>query len=665
MEAPVVDIDAYLGFVLTFLLIISLYVVFYYAESGFPKITYCTCVIGYYCAFGVLLAVPIDIATVVMDRRTSSSSVTQSYTAHIEKLSSLYNFFFTVILIWGNVVLVFEEYYNTDGYFTVIGRTASTIYRVVKDLVIYLILGLIMLAILIGQKAVPSDAAALKMSAVILTNIVYESFLMFLLGFGLVEFPKEVWLASNMEKSLSIAETKAAFDLKAASDALWDVTNLGGNVILTKKVVEQYGDPKLQNAIQILESETEKTNATGTSEVAMNKQGQVTIDTLAALRLKLNYAKDQYRMAQARAESTMIHAYTCEDILKAKQEGKLFWSVLDREATSWELKWYMQYRPMAMKISSIALGLLSMFSFIGVCSCMKGADNATSIYYMAVHDPSSTPAGIVLFIFITLGYTAYITSWALFQMNFAGMMILVKYSTTPESLSFNVRMIARLAAPLAFFYLGWISESGLRSGTWTTNLASYHYEYQNATVNATVFDSTNSVYTYQLQNVTQLVEVPGGVNMMSAFSHFYSLGDIPVIKDSFGTIFPVLLIVILSLTVTNVYNRICVLTKMQKWQFGTPLCDENTLNEGKRKLKNQKDRILRKAQNASFASHIRAFGKQSVPEDDGSKPLGFIFKNRKKGVPLAIAELKEPEHLSGLVERKGKSSIGFGTSWKQ
>lgn len=42
------------------------------------------------------------------------------------------------------------------------------------------------------------------------------------------------------------------------------------------------------------------------------------------------------------------------------------------------------------------------------------------------------------------------------------MIILSSGRTTPEALSFNVRMVARLAAPLAFFYLGWISENGIR-----------------------------------------------------------------------------------------------------------------------------------------------------------------------------------------------------------
>jgi len=368
-------------------------------------------------------------------------------------------------------------------------------------------------------------------------------------------------------------------------------------------------------------------------------------------------------MSQARAENTMLHAYTCEDILKATQDGKLFWSVLDREATPWEHKWYLKYRPWAMKIAALMMAFMSLLSFIGVCCCMSGADNKSSIYYQVVHDPSSTPGGIVIFIFLTLGYTVYVTSWALFQMNFAGLMILIRYSTTPESLSFNVRMIARLAAPLAFFYLGWISEAGLRSGSWTTNMAESHYMYVNTTTNVTLSSGAQV-----LQSSVSLVAVPGGVTMMSSFSRFYSLGDIPVVRQSFGTIFPVLLIVILSLSITSLYNRICVYAHMQKWQFGMPIVDEETLNRGKKELKRKKAEVMRRAQNANFAQHIRAFGKKKFDsEGDGDNKGGgfFGFKNRKKGATaLPELEIHEPEPLAGTVEKKCKSSIGFGTSWK-
>ena len=41
----------------------------------------------------------------------------------MKELSGAYSTFFTIILIFGSFVLVFEEYYNTDGYFT--GKSKS------------------------------------------------------------------------------------------------------------------------------------------------------------------------------------------------------------------------------------------------------------------------------------------------------------------------------------------------------------------------------------------------------------------------------------------------------------------------------------------------------------------------------------------------------------
>ena len=68
------------------------------------------------------------------------------------------------------------------------------------------------------------------------------------------------------------------------------------------------------------------------------------------------------------------------------------------------------------------------------------------------------------------------------SLRLAGFMELVPYKTTPESLSFNVRMVARLAAPLAFFYLGWLSENGIKDGPWTANQAPSITTYRNVSV---------------------------------------------------------------------------------------------------------------------------------------------------------------------------------------
>ena len=118
--ANLVLIHVYLGLVLFFLLVACVLIVGYYAEhSTFPRLTYFTCITGYFCAFGILLTVPIDIASVVIDRRTDAeyqaSAGLDSYASSLVELSLIYKVFFTMILILGSVVLVLEEYFNTDG----------------------------------------------------------------------------------------------------------------------------------------------------------------------------------------------------------------------------------------------------------------------------------------------------------------------------------------------------------------------------------------------------------------------------------------------------------------------------------------------------------------------------------------------------------------------
>lgn len=109
------DIAVYLAFMYTALILVCISIVVYYAEPGFPWHTYLTNIVGYFCSFGVLLLVPIDIAVVIVDRRSTFPTNDPTYNNHVKILSAAYSTFFTIILIFGSFVLVFEEYYNTDG----------------------------------------------------------------------------------------------------------------------------------------------------------------------------------------------------------------------------------------------------------------------------------------------------------------------------------------------------------------------------------------------------------------------------------------------------------------------------------------------------------------------------------------------------------------------
>ena len=124
------------------------------------------------------------------------------------------------------------------------------------------------------------------------------------------------------------------------------------------------------------------------------------------------------------------------------------------ESTVWEYNWHIHYSPILLRILAIAMGIMSFLSFLGVISTMSGVNNASSVYFLAVHEGHPSFSGVLIFILITMGYAVYTALWALFQMNLLGLMQLVPHRTSAVCLSFNARMCARLAAPMAFFYLG-------------------------------------------------------------------------------------------------------------------------------------------------------------------------------------------------------------------
>jgi LMBR1-like membrane protein len=123
------------------------------------------------------------------------------------------------------------------GYFTFIGRLASSFKRMMILNIIGLIVGSIVLGILIKQNVVQQDVSAIELTAIIITNIMYETFLMFLMGYGLIELPRSVWLQGSLESSLLRAQMKACADFEDISEAQTSMSICVANVIRTRNEV--------------------------------------------------------------------------------------------------------------------------------------------------------------------------------------------------------------------------------------------------------------------------------------------------------------------------------------------------------------------------------------------------------------------------------------------
>jgi hypothetical protein len=643
------SVAAYLTVMTVGLLPSCIYLVRYYAEPGFPWHEYITLTLGYYAGFAILLIVPIDIAFSIIDRRSTDSNLdgdSTRYVYDLHVLSKCYNVFFTMVLILSNVVLVYQEYYVTDGYFTEKGKHISSFKRMSFDMLPPAVVGCIILGVIIGQGVVPADGEALKLAAVIVTNTVYEFMLMFLLAYALVEFPRSIWNQSNLEKYLGQMQSKAAGQFADISDANLSVSLVVSDVLKTKNSLKAYADQELNDAMEICISECPpefRSDRMGT--VACDKKGKVTVYTLATLRTRLNVLKDRYKMSQEKVEVTKMLCYKLEDIIEAKEKGNattIHWTLSDTESTPFMYNWEIKYRPVLLKIAAVLFLSLSLFSFLGVINSMKGVSQNTSVYFLAVHG-GETVGGITLFILVTLGYVTYLTTWALFQMRLAGLMELVPHRTTPESLSFNVRRITGFAAPLAFFYLGWLNENGIKTGPYLYNDAA---------------------------------EDP--IFMPSAFSHFYQIQSVYIIKQTFGTIFPVLLVVLMFLFTTNIFNRALVLFKMDKYQFGARIVTEEQLREGKRQLQRHRKHTERGVKRVMRGEKIN-----SIMNNTTSAPVSITSKlwfgrsssvdkqkliNSEADGASSLKEaprVKEPDLVWGSVEKKSSStSVMGGTSWK-
>ena len=506
-----------------------------------------------------------------------------------------------------------------------------------------LVVGLIILIILLAEKVLPPNGSALLLATVLLTNTIYELFLMFLLGYGLVSLPMTLWSYSDNEGRVLAIQNSAAASFKGVSEASFFVSEAVADVYKTKEALASYGDMALKDAIDILVAECPPEFKSSTAgKVATDKKGKVTIHTLAALRTRLNVLKDRFRMAKSHLEKIKRLAYTLEDIAVAAKrsdgERTIFWSLRNKESSREEYNWYVRTRPLLFKLGAVVAAVFSLFSYLGVVGSMHNVNSNVSVYFLAVHSPSANGAGVVVFVLVTFGYAAYVAFWALFQIRVAGLMELVPFSTTPESLSFNVRMVARLASPLAYFYLGWLWEGGTKystdGGGWGNN------------------------------NGNPPIAMP------SAFARFYNIQILPGLGDAFGTAFPAILFAVSFLTLTNLLNRILVLCKMESYQFGTELVTEEQLKEGKRQLERNKKSTARTVQRENLRERIIDIAKNDKTGVVTSFASLFTIRETDREHPPdddeVSAALQEPPKKEGPIERKGgKNSFGLETGWKE
>lgn len=119
-------------------------------------------------------------------------------------------------------------------------------------------------------------------------------------------------------------------------------------------------------------------------------------------------------------------------------------------------------------------------------------------------------------------------------------------------------------------------------------------------------------------------------------------------------------------------NRVLVLLKMETYQFGAPIVTEEQLREGKRQLLRHRKGFERTMKRNLLKNYILNLGKTDDQEGFCARLLGVKSSGGSKKEskidtsvdPNTAVVMREPQPLSGIVEKKGSGNL-VASNWKE
>lgn len=561
-----INIPAYLAVLWILLASTSAIIIYKYANRKvFSWHTYISVYMQYFCAFGIILMIPLDLAVTIVARRTNSDK--QYYDDNVQTMLRMYLSLYWPTLILSNIILTFQEQYNCNGGFTTRKKITDSLRQLSLQAFAAIVVGAIFFTILVVTNVVDANTNAVLLTSILITNTLWLILLMFLLGYGLITFPISIWRRGDLRSRLKKIQYEAAQEFEKLTYAYSDIFLCISDIQKTKKELDskKYVDPSLKSAMGELISDCplELTSSNiGTHQsigtiIVNNDTNNITIEALADYRQKLYWDTAAFTTSQGKLNKLQMKAYFLEDLIDAvdRTDGiqEINWS-FKPTSSYWEYVWFIKIKPIGYRVVAIACAIASICSYLGVISSIRQTPLQISPYFVVVHSDNITEVQIALFVLATIGYTCYITAWALFRMRISKVMELVGNRVTwPIPMSINSRILACLSAPLVFFYLGWLHENRIIGG-------SFELAYDGS-----------AIYT--------------------TFSQFYQIRTIPIMGNSFNAFFPILMICVSALAMVNMLNKFLVSCRCPGLQFDSYDVTDGVFEEGKLKLSERKKLI--------------------------------------------------------------------------
>ncbi|XP_061355524.1 uncharacterized protein LOC133300051 [Gastrolobium bilobum] len=437
----------------------------YFSGPDVPKYVFSTVAYTWFCSLSIIILVPADIWTTLNGHENGAISFLWSL-----------SYWSTFLLTWAVVPTI--QGYEDAGDFTVKARLRTSLHG---NLVFYLSLGSVALFGLILLVVLHKDywSGNIMGFAMACSNTFGLVTGAFLLGFGLSEIPKGIWLNADwtiQQKFLSHKVAKMAVKL---DDAHQDFSNA---IVITQATSKQMSkrdslrpymniiDKMLLHMLKEDPSFKPQGGRLGESDMDYDTD----LKSMAALRRRLKRAQEQYYRYRSEYTKFVLEALELEDTIKNYERrdstGWKYVSCLRPERIgkvgalldtigSHELLWRCILRKQLQKSLAIILGCMSFAILLAEATILpSGVD--LSLFSILIHAAGNQEMLVQLAASIPLMYMCICTYYSLFKM---GMMMF--YSLTPRqtssvSLLMICSMVARYAAPISYNFLNLINLGG-------------------------------------------------------------------------------------------------------------------------------------------------------------------------------------------------------------
>ncbi|KAL5982298.1 hypothetical protein ACLOJK_016369 [Asimina triloba] len=397
----------------------------YFAGPDVPRYVLFTVGYTWFCSLSIIILVPADIWTTIMDRDKGGIAFFWSW-----------SYWSTFALTWAVVPTI--QGYEDAGDFTLTERLKTSIRA---NLVFYLCIGSIglfgLILLIIMKRDWSDNVVGLAMACSNTFGLVTGAFL---LGFGLSEIPKSIWRNadwSNRQKNLSHRVAKMAVKL---DDAHQEFSNA---IVVAQATSNQMSkrDP-LRPCMDVIDSMVRQLLKEDPSfKPSGGRLGENDMDydtdekTMATLRRQLRRAREEYYRYKRVHTIDLVHHVV----------HKLVWRCILRKQLE--------------KVLAVVLGCMSVAILLAEATLLPNWVDL-SLFSILIKAVGKQEMLVQIAALVPLMYMCIGTYYSLFKI---GMLMFYSFTarqTNSVSLLMICSMVARYAAPISYNFLNLIRLGG-------------------------------------------------------------------------------------------------------------------------------------------------------------------------------------------------------------